>query len=91
MSLETLKTQRMEEVMGKGSNGHKENRAARRNRVLYVAQGRRDLNKLRKAKKEDLKQAKLSLKGKGLYPTASTALPPNVYMLIKRIRKQRSS
>ena len=42
--------------MGKGSSGKKQNNAARRNRAVYKAEGRREKNKVRKAKKEAKKK-----------------------------------
>lgn len=52
--------------MGKGSSGHKPNYAAQKNRAIYKAEGRREINKLKKAKKEQKKNEKLLKKGKGI-------------------------
>ena len=48
--------------MGKGKSGKKENRAARKNRDNYKAEGRYEKNKRRKAHKEEVKVAKLARK-----------------------------
>ena len=48
--------------MGKGSSGHKENAAAKRNRAIYKSEGRLEKNKIRKAKKEEKKTRKRKAK-----------------------------
>lgn len=52
--------------MGKGSSGHKQNNAAKRNRNRYKVEGRLEKNKAKKARREAKKNAKLALKGKGV-------------------------
>jgi len=37
--------------MGKGSSGHKDNAAAKRNRAIYKAENRREVNKVKKARR----------------------------------------
>jgi hypothetical protein len=51
--------------MGKGSSGKKAGTAAKKNRMMYKAQGRCTVNKLKKAKKEQKRNERLLLKGKG--------------------------
>jgi hypothetical protein len=53
-------------MMGKGKSGHKENNAAKKNRNRYKVEGRLEKNKIKKAKKEAKKNARLALKGKGV-------------------------
>lgn len=57
--------------MGKGSSGHKQNNAAKRKRAIYQAENRYAVNKRRKAAKEQRKNEKLALKGKGILAKVS--------------------
>ncbi len=51
--------------MSKGSSGKKRGDAAKKNRALYKIKGQREVNKLRKAKKQAKINEALLLKGKG--------------------------
>lgn len=69
--------------MGKGSSGHKSNDAAKRNRAIYKAMGRYEVNKKRKERKENRLQAKLWLKDKGIYKGITFKdLPPALQGII---------
>lgn len=58
--------------MGKGKSGHKLNEAAKKNRARYLLLGKKETNKLRKARKQEKVNFKLLAKGKGpLVPKVS--------------------
>lgn len=51
--------------MGKGKSGHKPNNAAKRSRAKYKASSRYEMNKKRKARKQQKIYERLMAKGKG--------------------------